>query len=329
MINRFIKTITNKPMDISHPIFEKDFIPRTKHIEELEELLIIADDNSKVNIENEIKMIKYGSYGEQNICYELKNSFIPMICLHDIRIEYKGLSAQIDFIAITAKKIYVIEGKNIAGDLLINDKGEFIRYKKNSNGSSVKEGMYSPVVQNERHIELLQLLLKEKLKYKRRLDRIESLIVISNPKTVINKKYAPKNIKNKVIRYDQLVDILKSDEKNKHLEWVFIQSEIMEIVNCLKEHHKEMEIDYKKKFKISSKSVKKYNNDEELMKMLKEFRLSASKRDKVKPYEVFNNKEMDEIIKIKPTKVEDMRCIKGFKYLKCDNYGSEIIELIN
>lgn len=330
MIDRFIKVLTNKPTDLDGPKFTKEFTPRTKQVEELESLLKIVEDDSKVLIENEIKKIKYGSYGEQNVFYELKNSFMPMVCLHDVRIEYKGLSAQIDFIAITPKKIYIIECKNLIGDILVNDKGEFIRYKKDSSGNLInKEGMYSPIVQNERHINLLKELLKDKLKYKKKLDRIESLVVIANPKAVINKKYAPKNIQEKIIRYDQLIDILKSDEQDKTLDWVFIQSDIMDISDCIKSNHKDISIDYSKKYKIKNQNPKKYQNDEELMKMLKEYRLNVSKRDKIKAYEVFLNKTMEEMINIKPKCIEELKAIKGFGDIKCKKYGKDIIDIIN
>lgn len=330
MIGRFIKVLTNKPTDLDGPKFTKEFIPRTKSVEELESLLKIAEDDSKVLIENEIKKIKYGSYGEHNVYYELKNSFMPMVCLHDVRIEYKGLSAQIDFISITPKKIYIIECKNLIGDILVNDKGEFIRYKKDSSGNLInKEGMYSPIVQNERHINLLKELLKDKLKYKKKLDRIESLVVIANPKAVINKKYAPKNIQEKIIRYDQLIDILKSDEQDKTLDWVFIQSDIMDISDCIKSNHKDISIDYSKKYKIKNQNPKKYQNDEELMKMLKEYRLNVSKRDKIKAYEVFLNKTMEEMINIKPKCIEELKAIKGFGDIKCKKYGKDIIDIIN
>ncbi|MEG0873606.1 MAG: nuclease-related domain-containing protein, partial [Clostridia bacterium] len=193
MLNRFVKVLTNRPTTITKPVFTKEFNKKNKQIEELENLLQKASGKPRVFIENDINKLKYGSIGENNIYYEFKNSFMPIVCLHDVRIEYDNLVAQIDFVAITTKNIFVIECKNLIGDISVNDKGEFIRYKKNTYGKVVsKEGMYSPIVQNERHINVLKELLKDKLGYKQKLKRIESLVVIANPKTVINKKYAPK-----------------------------------------------------------------------------------------------------------------------------------------
>ena len=74
--------------------------------------------------------------------------------------------------------------------------------------------MYSPIVQNERHINVLKEILKDKLGYKKNLNRIESLVVIANPSTIINKKYAPSNIANKIIRNDQLIQTISNVEKD-------------------------------------------------------------------------------------------------------------------
>ena len=164
MLNRIIKTITNNPTTINNPIFTKEFNKNNKQIEELEKLLQTVSGNSRIYIENDLKKLKYGDIGENNIYYELKNSFIPMVCLHDLRIEYKGFIAQIDFIVITTKYIYIIECKNLIGDIMVTKDGEFIRNKKNTYGKIVsKEGMYSPIVQNEKHINLIKELLKDKL----------------------------------------------------------------------------------------------------------------------------------------------------------------------
>jgi len=38
-------------------------------------------------IDRDIVLLKYGLDGENNVSYELKNSFIPMLCLHDIRLQ--------------------------------------------------------------------------------------------------------------------------------------------------------------------------------------------------------------------------------------------------
>lgn len=344
MLNRFIKVVTNKPTNITKPVFTKEFTKNNKQLEELENLLDSANQNSKSLIENDIKRLKYGLVGENNIYYELKNSFMPMVCLHDIRIEYDGLTAQIDFIVITTKNIFVIECKNLIGDISITDKGEFIRYKKNSYGKLIsKEGMYSPIVQNERHINLLKELLKDKLGYKNKLKRIESLIVTANPKTVINKKYAPKDIKDKIIRHDQLIEYISSIENNKKIEWVFIEEDMMSISNYLKQYHKELNIDYKAKYSLDNEvHIKEVitekeaqinetinlKTDDDIRNDLKEYRLSKSKEEEIKAYMVFNNETMEELIANKPKNIKELENIKGFGPVKIQKYGEDLINII-
>ncbi|MGL5380440.1 NERD domain-containing protein [Clostridium sp.] len=332
MLNRIIKVVTNKPTTITKPKFTKEFNQTNNQIEELEKLLQNASSSSRSYIENDIKKLKYGAIGENNIYYELKNSFIPMVCLHDIRIEYKGQVAQIDFIAITTKQIYVIECKNLIGDITITKDGDFIRNKKNTYGKVVsKEGMYSPIVQNERHINILKELLKDKLEYKYKLKRIESLVVTANPKTIINKKQAPKEISNKIIRHDQLINLISAVEKDKKIDWVFIEEDMMNISKCLKEHHKEIEIDYIRKYSLQDTVVENDINNscnEEMRTNLKAYRLNKSKEENTKAYMIFSNETMEEIIDKKPKNIDELQMIKGFGPVKSEKYGQDILNNI-
>lgn len=340
MLKRAIKVLTNKPTQIKGPVFKKDFSSDEKQIKDLEKLLTICDKKSKSFIENDIKKLKYGAIGENNIYYELKNSFMPMMCLHNLRIEYNGMIAQIDFVAITSKYIYIIECKNLIGDISINDKGEFIRYKKNSYGKVIsKEGMYSPVVQNERHINIIKEVLKEQMQYKHKLKRIESLIVTANPKTVINKKYAPKEISEKIIRHDQLIDTINEAQEDKKIDWVFIEEDMTNISNCLMKYHKEVDIDYKNKYGIDkvlqtdavvdSTEKNSAEVDDILRENLRNFRLVTSKEEELKPYMIFSNETMEELVKYKPQNIEELRKIKGFGPVKCEKYGNSILGIIS
>ena len=40
------------------------------------------------------------------------------------------------------------------------------------------------------------------------------LVIISNPKSIVNVKYAPREIKNHVVRVDQLLNYIKNDINN-------------------------------------------------------------------------------------------------------------------
>jgi len=65
--------------------------------------------------------------GEDNIAYELTNSGIDMYVLQDLYLEHNGLSAQIDYMAFTRNSTYIIESKNLMGNVSIDKDGNFIR----------------------------------------------------------------------------------------------------------------------------------------------------------------------------------------------------------
>ncbi|MGI6427703.1 MAG: nuclease-related domain-containing protein [Natronincolaceae bacterium] len=61
------------------------------------------------------------------MAFELTNSGIPMYILHDIHLETDGLTAQIDYIVITRKVNFIIECKNLIGNIIADRDGNFIR----------------------------------------------------------------------------------------------------------------------------------------------------------------------------------------------------------
>ena len=102
-----------------------------------------------------LKLCELGLKGEKEIEFELKNSNIGMYVLHDINMKYEDLIAQIDYIVITPASMYFIECKNLVGNIRVNSRGEFIR-EYIYNKRKVKEGIYSPIRQAERHIEIFK-----------------------------------------------------------------------------------------------------------------------------------------------------------------------------
>lgn len=186
-----------------------------KYLEQLEFLYERATGTVRQQIEKEMKYTKAGIIGEEKILFELKNSGMDMYVLHDICIEAGDLSAQIDFYVITPKVTFLIECKNLFGDIEINNQGAFIRTFE-IGGKKIKEGIYSPITQNERHMLVVK---NKKLENAGTLQRFvinkcfddyhKPLVVLANSKTVLNAKYAKKEIKEKVIRADQLVTTMK------------------------------------------------------------------------------------------------------------------------
>lgn len=141
---------------------------------------------------------------------------MDMYVIHDIYLESGNMSAQIDYMVFTRKRVYIIECKNLIGDITVDADGNFIR-KYELFGRYIKEGIYSPITQNERHLEVVRQVRATakgnfitKALFESNFDNVyKSLVVLANPKTVLNDRYAKKEVKQKIYRADQLVRVLK------------------------------------------------------------------------------------------------------------------------
>ena len=140
-------------------VFLKEDSDTSVFIDKMNALSKEVSPSIKEEIDKQIKLASYGEDGEKNIAYELKNSGIDMYVLHDIYLEQDDLSAQIDYLIVCRKKIYVLECKNLFGDIEIDSNGQFIR-KYEVNGKKYKESIYSPITQNERHLNVLKEVRK-------------------------------------------------------------------------------------------------------------------------------------------------------------------------
>lgn len=162
----------------------------------------------------EIAITQAGIKGEENILFELRNSGMDMFIMRDIYLECGDLSAQIDFYIVTPKMNIIVECKNLVGDIEIDNKGNFIR-SFDDGRKKWKEGIYSPVTQNERHLTVLKniriekgsLLAKMGIAFFSNFNK--SLVVLANPKTILKDPYAPAAIRKQVIRADHLIDTIK------------------------------------------------------------------------------------------------------------------------
>lgn len=232
-----------------------------EYLELLEELLPKASEEIKSKIEKEIIIIKAGIAGENNILFELKNSNMDMYVLQDIYIETEdGRGAQIDFIVITEKIIFFIECKNLVGNIDIDSKGNFVRTVTYGR-KKYKEGIYSPITQNERHMEIVK---ESKLENRNLLTGMivrksfhsfnRSLVVLANPKTVLNDRYAKKEVKEKVIRADQLITTIKKVAAESRLP-SSSKKEMKEIAESFLKRNQENRKNYIEKYEELTKEI--------------------------------------------------------------------------
>lgn len=339
---------------LDKPIFLKEESELKYYITKLKELYSKSSGDLREKLEREIKIASLGEIGENNIAFELKNSNIPMYVLHDINIEIDGLSAQIDYIVVTRKVTYIIECKNLVGNIEIDSQGNFIR-TYNFNGRFIKEGIYSPITQNQRHLDLIKRLGKaNKSNIVTRMlfekyfdDNYKSIVVLANPKTLLNYKYAKKEVRDKVIKVDQLVNFIKETNAKSSLASLD-DNNLKKIAERIISYYRSDKMSYLKKYqsfldeyefsqsyvnKGDNKAIVESNkisiNKEELIKKLKDFRLEMSRAEKIKPYFIYNDKQMMNLIENMPKTKEELKNIYGFGEVKINKYGDNILKIIN
>lgn len=171
----------------------------------------------------------------------------------------------------------------------------------------------------------------------------KSIVVLANPKTILNARYAKKEIKQMVIRADQLNSYIKEVYQESNVP-TFNDKELLERAESLLALHTPSKSDYYKKYEeiinaMSNTSVmqshkdqivnaigvdsnrlvvdaKTINKEDELIKKLKEFRLQKSRQENLKPYYIFNDNQMMDLISKSPKSKEELHKVSGFGQVK-------------
>jgi Nuclease-related domain/HRDC domain len=370
----FIEVMTDKPVHLKAPHFYKVDSDARRQLAELTEFSKTCSGEMKLQVERDIKMLTYGIAGEEQVVFELKNCYMPIIIMHDIHIEYEDQTAQIDFVIVTTKFVLFIECKNLVGNIEVTESGDFIRTTE-FNGHVKKEGIYSPITQNARHLDLVKKIKSGKKNILLRSifekyfdDNYRSVVVLANPKTISNLKKAKKEVKDQIIRCDQLVSYIKklhadsnvvvSTEKQMY-EWAdsFLSMHSPNTTNYLKKYDKNIDSSIMDKsttseVKVESATVdsrqpvvyvaeartasvinvKAQSNciieDTPIYKALKKYRFETCKSEGVQAYCIFNNAQMEAVISAMPASLTDLKKISGFGDIKCQKYGDAILEIV-
>ena len=217
------------------PVVLKEGSAAEEQLRQMEDAKGTLGPRAEARLEKDLRLVRAGIDGERHILYELKNSHMDMFILQDLFLEHEGLTAQIDFL------------------VEINSRGDFIRTFEGGK----KEGIYSPVTQNHRHLELIKALRKAGRSTVANLvagsstdDAYRSLVVLANPKTILNDRYAKRDVKAQVIRADQLIETIKriNNEKGPGRDKTF-RSVTQDCAEWFLAQHKPREIDYLAKYR--------------------------------------------------------------------------------
>lgn len=295
---------------------------------QLESLKSIRDKvNNKDEIDKDIKLLEYGIKGENDIAFELKNAHLGMYVLHDVTYEIDGNKAQIDYLIFSRGYSYIIECKNLIGNITVDNNGQFYR-EYEYNGKKIKEGIYSPYTQALRHKDILKKVWAsnhnklDNFLYADKLDK-ESfipLVVLSNPKSLLNIRYAPKEIKSHILRADQLVSYIQKGIDKTDKMYLLNEKTLKKIAETWLERSIQNNTD------ITNKYLKQ-NNNTSIEEKLRLFRKEKSKEKNIPAYYIFTDKELESILNKMPKSIEDLKEILTDTKIKY--HGEEIIKIVN
>ena len=291
-------------------------------------------------IQDEFYCVKQGLEGEKEIHYQLEKSNIGMYVLHDINIEYEGLKAQIDYVIFTRLCCYFVECKNLVGNIIVDEKGDFIR-EYNFNGRKVKKGMYSPLRQVEAQRDVYKKIWNTRLSSNTFINSIKRmfaesnfelyhrvLVVAANNETILNTRHAPDDIRYKVIRADSLVREIKYDLEHANKNMLSGAKETEKWANAFLSLNVIEDINYYEYYK-SKFSIVDMNNNNDLRNLLIEFRKNRALEMHIPAYYVFTNEELDKLVEIMPNTIDGLESLNILSPIKIKTHGKEIIDIIN
>lgn len=313
---------------------------------------LIQEYPNNDDLTKEYQIIKAGLAGEDEIEYQLKKSHVGMYVLRDVKVRYEDLTAQIDYVVLTPVYTYLIECKNLTGNIIVDEKGDFIR-EIIVNGKKVRKGMYSPLRQVEAQKEVLRKIWENthsklaKFIFSAGFDKNKKvLVVVANKDTVLNTRFAPKDIKYSVIRADSLVkqiqhDIDHVDAKEYHFSKKDMEKLAQSYLDNLDDSKSENYYEsYKEKFNLDKTNLKYSENssysdvedidhDQELRDKLIRLRKYRSKGMNIPAYYIFSNDELDKLVKYKPMTLDELKKSNILPAVKVNSHGELIVNVIN
>lgn len=230
---------------------------RTNDLETLRGLLAIADPPTARRIEQEIRQIKAGIRGEEEAAYEMRvhwGDHPGRMILHDLRIEYEGLVAQIDHLMIDRfLDVWVCESKHFAEGVSINEHGEFTAFF-----GSKPYGVPSPIEQNTKHIAILGRFLNSgAVKLPTRLGfsikpKLRSLVLVSKGARITRPKAKVPGL-DVLIKNDQMFQTVgKAIDESSPLALAKVVSPqtLQELAMDIARHHKPISFNWAAKFGV-------------------------------------------------------------------------------
>jgi len=171
-------------------------------------------------------ILRSGVDGEKNAANTLKNLPEGYTVVRNAVVEYKGKSSELDLIVVGKTGVFVVETKNMKGDIYGNHIEKFWTKKKHRGNNIYEDEFYSPVKQVSTHVYRLANFLRKK-----GVDVfVEGVVYFANPEAVLHIYDSDDGIS--VLSVSQGRDVLV-----KHItlgESVLNDSEVKKICKILK-----------------------------------------------------------------------------------------------
>ncbi len=290
---------------------------------------------NETNINYETLLADKGKYGEYKVFDSLKeyqkyggkflfNIYVP---------KGNNKTTEIDILLICRKGIFVIESKNFSGE--IHGKLSSFVWTEKFNKKD-KYPFENPIRQNSSHIKFLKNVIKDDV-------RMYSLIVFSDDSKlgwcpreredlwVVNRSLAKEKI-------ESIMNNINCDTISQNrVEKIY---EELKPYTCVSEEIKQKHIDDIRRStlpKSTRQNISKIENsiiarsDDILRNSLIAFRKRRTNERNWGHYyyRVFNNAELENLIKYKPRTVDELRNLHILKDIKINTHGADIIKIIN
>jgi len=245
----------------------KEIDSKDKEINTLTRLLKEStNDNQKALIKKDLDRVKNGYEKEKENAYllnfEYKNSK-NIYVIHDIRLEYKDRTAQIDHILLTRLGIEVLESKSFNGEVTIkSDNSIEVQYKTR------KIAQQNPLEQSKRHELVIKDILNDECLLTNKIGQELDISskVLFNPKTIITNDPLPSDF----VRADSYVKERNKEIDNMSIINVYKSAMGLQKINSIKKiadflisQHKPINFEYEKKYRIKKiKEVKELKEDD-------------------------------------------------------------------
>lgn len=207
---------------------------RVALLEELQRSQLI-DQRQRKWLRDELMMLKKGIQGERDSAHYLDNYFKEgenSVLLHDLRFVVDGDVAQIDHLILSRGGFaYLLETKNYACNVIINEQGEFTaEYERD------RFGIPSPIEQSHRHERVLCKLL-ERLDIVGRTQKFPDFhhAILFHPKAIITRPSANVFDTSNVIKADQFPTWHKQFVESLGVATVFKSAFNMRSLDTVKE----------------------------------------------------------------------------------------------